>query len=111
MNPTELPPQTQTTRSLRVLPSLPPKRRCKSGGAAPEEGDPSPVIIPFYDPASKPAKFHRTAEPFQVWKEPKVHRQDPAPRKPDFRTAVTEAVQAYARSMAFLLSWRLDHSP
>jgi hypothetical protein len=111
MNPDELPSQTQTTRSLRVLPSLPPKRRSKAGGVAPDEGDPSSVIIPFYDPAPKPAKFHRSAEPFQVWKEPTAHRHDPAPRKPDLRTAISESVQAYARSMAFLLAWRLDHSP
>jgi len=111
MNPEQLPSPAQTPRSLRVLPSLPPKRRCKAAGLTPDQGDPSSVIIPFYDPVHKPARFHRSAEPFQIWKEPKVHRHDPAPRKPDFRTAISESVQAYARSMAFLLSWRLDHSP
>ncbi len=111
MNPNETPSQKQTTRSLRVLPSLPPKRRCKAAGVTPDEADPSSVIIPFYDPAPKPARFTRSGHPFQVWREPTVHRHEPAPRKPDIRTAISESVQAYARSMAFLLSWRLHHSP
>lgn len=109
MNPQEIPSQAQTDHRLRALPSLPPKRRCKP--TMPEEKDPGSVIVPFYDPVPKPARFTRSGHPFQVWKEPKVHGQDPAPPKPDLRTVIGESVMGYARSMGFLLSWRLPHSP
>jgi hypothetical protein len=109
MNPTDLPSQAQTTRKLRALPSLPPKRRCKA--TVPDENDPGSVIVPFYNPLPKPARFHRSTEPFQVWKEPKSHRPDPAPTKPAFGTAMSESVQGYARSVALLLSSRVHPSP
>jgi hypothetical protein len=109
MNPDDLPSQAQTDQGLRALPSLAPKRRFKA--PKPEEKDPSSVIVPFYNPVPKRARLTRSGQPFQVWTEPKVHRHDPEPHKHDLRTAIGESVQAYARSMAFLLSWRAHHLP
>ena len=111
MNPQEILSQTQSGHRLRALPSLPPKKRSKAAAAQPDEKDAVSVIVPFYDPLPKPAKFTRSGQPFQVWKEPTVHGPDSAPPKPHFRAAISESVQGCARSMAFLLSWRLDHSP
>jgi hypothetical protein len=111
MNPNDLPSPEQAEHAIRALPSLHPKRRFKAEVSNPAEKDARSVIVPFYNPAPKPARFTRSGHPFQVWKEPKTHRDDAPPRKPDFRSAVSESLQAYGRSMGFLLSWRLDHSP
>jgi hypothetical protein len=109
MNPDNSPFQDQTDRQLRVLPSVPaPKRRCKTHRPAAQE-EAGSVIVPFYAPMTKPMRFTRSGQPFQVWKEPKPHHL-PA-RRPDPRLSVSELLQSYARSMALLLSWRLHHSP
>lgn len=111
MNPNDTPLPTQTGHSLRILPSLQPKRRCKAFASSPEDRDDSSVIVPFYSAIPKPVRFTRSGHAFQIWKEPKSHRHEAAPRKPDFGAAVSEALQSYAKSMALLLSWRLPHSP
>jgi len=109
MNPDDLSSQAQTTRALRALPSLPPKRRCKATGVTPDDKDPCSVIVPFYNPLPKPARFTRSGQPFQIWKEPKS--ADPAPPKADLRATISESVQGYARDMSLLLSSGLRHSP
>jgi hypothetical protein len=111
MNPPEILFQAQADHRLRALPSLPPKKRSRAAAAQPDEKDAASVIVPFYDPLPKPAKFPRSGQPFQVWKDPTVHEHGSAPQKADLRATISESVQGYARSMAFLLSWRLDHSP
>ena len=109
MNPDKVPSPAQSTRRLRALPSLPPKRRCKAAGARPDEGETGSVIVPFYNPLPKPTRFTRSGQPFQIWKEAKA--ADPAPPKPHLRATISESVQGYARSMSFLLASRLHHLP
>lgn len=106
MNPDNSPSQPQDSHSLRVLPSLSPKRRYKPGSPAADEESTESVIIPFYNPAHKPMRFHRSGQPFQIWKEAKPHYEAPA-RTSEPATSLSESLQVIARIVTG--PWHVHH--